>query len=653
MAYEKLAQNIIQNVGGKDNILSVVHCTTRLRFKLKDESKVKTEQLKETDGVITVVRSGGQYQVVIGNHVPDVYNTLAKIGGFEASGQVADDYVDQQNMSLLDRFIDLISGIFQPILGPLCAAGMIKGLTAMCASLGWLSQTSGTYIVLYAIGDGFFYFLPIILGLTAARKFKLDPFVAVAIGAAMTYPSIVSLGDSNVLYTLFENTFIRSEIHSTFLGIPMIAINYTSTVIPVICAVWFAAKVEKWCRSFIPTVVKTFLVPFVTLLITVPLTFLVIGPVASWIGDLLAFISQGIYNLSPIIAGLLMGAFWQVFVIFGVHWGFVAVALANVGSQGFDSILSLSLAASFAQTGVVLAILFQTKDPKLKGIAFPAFISGIFGVTEPAIYGVTLPRKRPFILSCIAASLGGGIIGAFGTKFFIMAGMGVFSIPSAISPKNGIDLSVYGLMLAMALALVAGFFLQLFFGKKSVLEAKAAATAQKITATAEEAKQVANQTSSPAPETYNQKTTLVSPLTGEVIPLTQSEDEVFASGAMGQGVALVPTSGQVLAPADSTVALVFPTGHALGLKTETGAEILIHIGMDTVQLEGKYFKTLVQKGQKVKVGEPLVEFDLEAIKKAGYSVTTPIIVTNTKAYHAVTPAKFGPITAGELLLKLN
>lgn len=652
MAYERLAQNIIQNVGGKDNILSVVHCTTRLRFKLKDEAKVKLEQLKETDGVITVVRSGGQYQVVIGNHVPDVYNTLTKIGGFETAEQVADDYVDQQNMSLLDRFIDLISGIFQPILGPLCAAGMIKGLTAMCASLGWLSQTSGTYIVLYAIGDGFFYFLPIILGLTAAKKFKLDPFTAVAIGAAMTYPTIVSLGDSNVLYTLFKNTFIQSEIHSTFLGIPMIAINYTSTVIPVICAVWFAAKVEKWCRSFIPTVVKTFLVPFTTLLITVPLTFLVIGPVASWIGDLLAFISQGIYNFSPIFAGLLMGAFWQIFVIFGVHWGFVAVALANVGSQGSDPILSLSLAASFAQTGVVLAILFQTKDSKLRGIAFPAFISGIFGVTEPAIYGVTLPRKRPFILSCIAASLGGGLIGAFGTKFFIMAGMGIFSIPSAISPKNGIDLSVYGLMLAMGIALVAGFFLQLFFGKKSILEAKAATTAKAVTATAKEAQQVA-QTPSPELMTYNQKTTLASPLTGEVIPLTQSEDEVFASGAMGQGVALIPTVGQVFAPADSTVALVFPTGHALGLKTATGAEILIHIGMDTVQLDGKYFKTLVKKGQQVKTGELLVEFDLEAIQKAGYSTTTPIIVTNTRAYHTVSPVKFGPLKEGDPLLKLT
>ena len=655
MAYEQLANFIIENVGGKDNVSSVVHCATRLRFKLKDVSKANDEALKQNDGVITVVKSGGQYQVVIGNHVPDVYNTLVKLGGFNSSAPVADDYVDKQNMSLLDRFIDLISGIFQPILGPLCAAGMIKGLTAMCAAFGWLNTTSGTYQVLYAIGDGFFYFLPIILGLTAAKKFSLDRFTAIAIGAAMTYPAIVAMSsEQKTLYTLFEGTFIQSDIHATFLGLPIIAINYSSTVIPIIVAVWFAAKVEKWCKQFIPTVVKTFLVPFTTLLITVPVTFLVIGPLASWIGDLLAAITEGIYNLSPILAGLVMGAFWQVFVIFGVHWGFVAVALANIAAQGFDTTISLVLAASFAQTGVVLAILFQAKDTKVKGLAFPAFISGIFGVTEPAIYGLTLPRKRPFILSCIAASIGGGLIGFFGTKFFMMGGLGIFSIPTAISPKNGMDMSVYGLIIAMGVSFILGFILQMLFGRQSVLEVQDQKTAETVAKTAKEAQQVATyKVLSESPASYNAPTTLVSPLTGKAVALDSISDQVFASGAMGQGIAIEPSNGVVCAPADATIALVFPTGHAIGLNTTAGAEILIHIGMDTVQLDGKYFKTLVTQGQKVKAGEPLVKFDLEQIKKAGFSLTTPIIVTNSKNYQQIVPVKTGAIKTGAKLLDLK
>lgn len=655
MAYEELSNFIIENVGGKDNVKSVVHCATRLRFKLKDEQKANDERLKQNDGVITVVKSGGQYQVVIGNHVPDVYNTLVKIGGFDSSAPVEDDFVDEQNMSLLDRFIDLISGIFQPILGPLCAAGMIKGFTAMLAALGWIQTTSGTYQVLYAIGDGFFYFLPIILAITSAKKFKVEIFTAVAIGAAMTYPTIIAMSsDSKVLYTLFKGTFIESNIHSTFFGIPIIAINYSSTVIPIIAAIWFASKIEKWSKQVIPTVVKTFLVPFTTLLITIPVTFLVIGPLSSWIGDLLAAGTQGIYSLSPILAGLVMGAFWQVFVMFGVHWSFVAVALANIGAQGFDTLLSLTLAASFAQTGVVLAIFFQAKDPKLKSLAFPAFISGIFGVTEPAIYGITLPRKRPFVLSCIAASLGGGLIGFFGTKLFMVAGLGIFSIPGAIASKNGMNMTVYGLMIAMLVSFILGFVLQMILGKKSVLESEAHVTAQNVTTTADEARQVATQKAlSQQEQGYAKPTKLLSPLTGTTHELATIEDAVFSSGAMGQGIAIEPTEGVISAPADATIALVFPTGHAIGLNTTDGAEILIHIGMDTVQLDGKGFETLVKQGQKVKAGEPLVKFDIETIKKAGYSVITPIVVTNSKNYHAVTTLKSGNVITGDTLLELD
>lgn len=657
MAYEQLAKDILAGVGGKENINSVVHCTTRLRFKLKDEKKADDDALKANDGVVTVVKAGGQYQVVIGTHVDKVYDTLLAQGNLAGGGQVADDYEDTSDMSLTDRFIDLISGIFTPFLGALAAAGMIKGLTSAAASLGWLSQTSGTYQILYAIGDGFFYFLPIIIAVTAAKKFNLDQFVALGIAASMVYPNIVALNDSkNVLMTLFKGTFVESNIHVTFLKIPVIMMNYSSTVIPIILAVWFASHVQKLAKKIIPEMVQLFLVPFFTLIITVPITFLVIGPVASWASDALSALFQGIFNFSPILAALLMGGFWQVFVMFGVHWGFVAVFYAELASQGFDQILLLSVSVCFAQIGVVLGIMLQTKDPKTKALAIPAFISGIFGVTEPAIYGITLPRKKSFVLSCIAGAIGAVCFALGNVKAYSMAGMGIFAFPMVIG-KNGVDATLYWTFASIVVSFIAGLLLQLILSKSAVdpegevAKGKAAAVAQAASEAAdinEHAVKVQQ-----AQNTYNQATKLVSPLAGQVLALSDVKDEVFSSGAMGQGLAIEPSEGTLYAPADGHVALVFPTGHAIGLNTTAGAEVLIHIGMDTVNLEGKGFETLVEKGQEVKAGDPLVKFDLEAIKAAGYEVTTPVIITNSKNYHQVKALATGQVTVGQALLDLE
>ncbi|MDF7671784.1 beta-glucoside-specific PTS transporter subunit IIABC [Lactobacillus sp. ESL0701] len=655
MAYEDLSQKIITNVGGKDNVASVVHCTTRLRFKLKDEKKANDAAMKSTDGVISLVKSGGQYQVVIGNNVADVYDTLIKVGGFSDGGEVDDDYVDTSNMSIADRFIDLISGIFNPILGPMCAAGMIKGFNAMFVALGWEAQTSGTYVVLNAIGDSLFYFLPVILGISAAKKFKLDGYLGATIGAALCYPTIVAMNSSKTtLFTLFKGTIFQAPIHMTFLGIPVISMNYTSSVIPIILAIWFASKVHKLARKIIPDVVKTFLVPFMVLLITIPVTFIVIGPIATWLGNAIAAGVSAVYNFSPILAGVLMGAFWQVFVIFGVHWGFVAVMMTNIAAMGYDPILGLSLAASFAQTGVVAAIIFQTKNEKTRSLAIPAVVSGIFGVTEPAIYGVTLPRKKPFYISCIASAIGGGLIGMFGTKVYIMAGMGIFSIPDAIS-KNGIDMRVYGLIIAMAVATVLGFVMQMLFGKSSVDapldgEAVPAGAAVAEGNANAEVETIANDE---AADTAVKAEVVAAPLNGTVVDLKDVKDKVFSSGAMGQGAAIEPSEGKVYSPVNGKIAMVFPTGHAIGLRSDNGAEVMIHIGMDTVELDGKGFKTLVEKDQTVKVGDPLIEFDIAAIKKAGYVVTTPVIVTNSKDYNDVKVLADGQVKATDAFIDLK
>ena len=592
MKYEKLAKDIIANVGGKDNVNSLTHCVTRLRFKLKDESKANTEVLKNMDGIVTVIKSGGQYQVVIGNHVPDVYADVVAIGGF---AEAASD--SEEKMSPFNKFIDIISGVFQPVLGVLCATGMIKGLNAILLATGLLADTDSTYVILNAIGDCLFNFFPIFLGFTAAKKFKLNQFTGMAIGAAMVYPSITALAGTTV----------------TFFGIPVMmpSSSYQSTVIPIILAVFIASIVEKFLKKIIPDVVKTFLVPFFTLLIVVPLTFMAIGPVSTYASNLLGTVTTGIYNFSPVVAGVFIGAFWQVFVMFGLHWGLVPIAMNNIAVLGYDPVVAASMAVCFAQTGVVLAILMKTKNKKLKSLCIPAAISGFFGVTEPAIYGITLPRKKPFILSCIGGAVTGGILGIFGSKIYMIGGMGVFEIPTFMGAE-GFDSSVLGMCIACIAGLAVGFILMMF---------------SKLS---EEDMQEENTTKNK--EVLVNKEILVSPLKGDVVALSEVKDAAFSSGALGKGVAITPVEGKVFAPADGTLTTLFPTSHALGITTDKGAEILIHVGMDTVQLEGKYFTPKVKQGEKIKKGQLLLEFDINAISKAGFSTVTPVIVTNSDNY---------------------
>ncbi len=469
MKYEQLAKDIIANVGGKENISSLAHCITRLRFKLKDESKANTEVLKDMDGVVTVVKSGGQYQVVIGNHVTDVYNAVLAVGGFEAAAPVEEE--SDEKMNPFNKFIDIISGVFTPTLGVLAATGMIKGFNALFLSLGWLTADSGTYAILNAIGDCLFYFFPIFLGFTAAKKFNVNQFIGMAIGAVLVYPSLAGLMAGTPLYTLFSGTVIESPVYVTFLGVPVILMDYSSSVIPIILATFVGGKIEKGFKKIIPDVVKTFLVPFCTLLVIAPLTLIVIGPIATWAGKLLGATTNSIYGLSPVIAGIFLGGLWQVFVIFGLHWGLIPLVINNLTVFGSDPIIASVFGASFAQTGVVLAILLKTRNAKLKSLSIPAFISGIFGVTEPAIYGITLPRKKPFILSCIAGAVSGAILGLSGSTLYMMGGLGIFGFPSFIGP-DGINKGFYGVVIAVIVATVLGFLLTLFTYKDEEKVAK-------------------------------------------------------------------------------------------------------------------------------------------------------------------------------------
>ncbi|WP_142967745.1 beta-glucoside-specific PTS transporter subunit IIABC [Enterococcus casseliflavus] len=628
--YTELAQDILAHVGGKENVSSVKHCVTRLRFHLKDESKADTDYLQKRDGVVTVVKAGGQYQVVIGNHVPDVYDEVLKVGGLADGGSLDIDEGDGQKGSLFDRFIDVISSLFQPFLGPLAAAGILKGITALLAATG-MEATNGIYVVMNTLGDGLFQYLPMILAVTAAKKFKMNTYTALAIAGAMVYPGLA------------ESVAEASKVFGLTLTLP--AGGYFNSVLPIILAIFVASKIEQFMRKVTPDVVKMFVVPFVTILITVPLTFFVVGPVAntasSWIG--VAF--QAVYDFSLIIYGFALGALWQVLVMFGLHWGLVPLAIMDMAQNGSSIILTAAVLPCFTQTGVLAAIWLKTKEPKVKQGAMPALISSIFGVTEPAIYGYTLPMKTPFIVSCLVSGFVGIYLSIFNVTGYAMGGMGIFLYPAYIDPATGSFHSVIHLAIGTVIAIVASFIIMMLLKVPTLYTTVDSPVDGQATPAA------------PAPEVKTvsvsvKDETVKSPVTGQVVALADVEDKVFSSGAMGKGIAVEPAIGEITAPADAEVKILFPTKHAIGLVTEDGTELLIHIGMNTVELEGNHFTAYINQGDKVKAGQKLISFDTEAIRAEGYSLLTPVIVTNSNDYSDIQTTQSKEVTANDNLIEV-
>ncbi|MDE7314055.1 MAG: beta-glucoside-specific PTS transporter subunit IIABC [Eubacterium sp.] len=647
--YEELAKEIVKNVGGKENVSSLTHCITRLRFKLKDESRANDDVLKKMEGVVTVMKSGGQYQVVIGNHVPEVYADVLPLLGTEEESPNAEE--DAPSGSMFNRAIDAISGIFQPILGIMAACGMVKGLNALFVALKLYEDTGGGYLIFNAVGDGLFHFLPLFLGYTAAKKFRLKPMIGLVIGAIMCYPAVqdsaLSAG-GEALYTLFAGTMFESEVYTTFFGIPIISMDYTGTVIPVIFVVYFASKCEKFFSKFIPDLVKFFFVPMLTLLVAIPVGFLLIGPVAVFGSTLIAEVVMSVRNFSPLLAGAIVGGTWQILVIFGLHWGFIPVYINNIMTNGYDNVMMPFFACTFATSAVVLGILVKTKDQKLKEMALPNFISGIFGVTEPAIYGILLPLKKPFMISCIAGCIGGGFYGAFNFRKFMMGGMGIFEFPAMIEPDGSMGnliVAVTGVILTMVIAFAATM---IFYREAAPA---AALGAGENTDAPVPGNTAAEQTQAKAKQLVN-RLTIASPIKGTVIKQADMKDEAFGSGALGKGAAIQPAEGKVYAPADGVISAFFPTLHAIGITTDTGAELLIHVGLDTVQLNGEGYKAIVAEGDRVKKGELLLEFDIALIESRGFCTETPVLVTNAEDYLDVVETSAGKVEVGEELIKV-
>lgn len=583
MDYQKLAADILKNVGGKENINTAWHCATRIRFKLTDEKKADTKTIENLDGVITVVQSAGQYQVVIGNSVGQVFDQLADQAGLENnSSSSTETPVEKEN--LVNRFIAFISGTFTPFLGAMAGAGILKGILALFVALNWLTTTSGAYQIWYAAGDALFNFLPIFLAFTAAKRLKVNQFVAAALAAALVYPAMVTVASKSL------------TLH--FFGIPVIPTTYTSSVIPILLAVWLLSYLQPVLDKIFPDAVRNIFTPLFSLMIMVPLTLIVVGPIGSGISNLLAGAVSGLYNFAPVIAGVIMGAFWQVFVIFGVHWTFVPVMMNNIAKMGYDPLLPILSAAVLSQAGAALGVFLKTKDKKQKALAGSGVVTGVFGITEPIIYGITLKMKRPFICAVISGGIGGAIIGLF------QARANSFTLPSLLALPTYLGKGFDGVLIGIAVAFFLAAILTYLFGfsKETAIAA----------------------------ETSNNE--IMSPIEGTVIPLKSVHDEVFSSEAMGKGIAIVPINGNLKAPVSGTVSAVYPTGHAIGLISDQGAEILLHIGIDTVKLNGKYFETLVKKEQHVNVGDALVSFDLEKISANGYDPTIMMVITNSKDY---------------------
>lgn len=448
--YDGLARIIIQNVGGKSNVISLTHCVTRLRFKLKDESKAQTEVLKETDGIVTVIQSGGQYMVVIGNHVPQVYDAVCAVGHITPGGAVNEDGSaiegggdapkTKEKFNPVNAFVSIVTSVFTPWLGVLAACGIVKGLVALFVALGVMDGAGSTYNILYSLGDCFFYFMPILLAYTASKKFGLPEFEGMIIGAAMIYP-----------YLLGSSTNVHDSLFMIPVTMPSSG-DYTSSVIPIICAVAFAAWFEKLYKKFIPDTLKMFAVPLITCIVTFALTLWIIGPIAAGAGDLLGVFFNWLANFNGILLGAVVGGLWQVLVMFGLHWALIPLMLNNMAVQGFDTAMVGMFGTTFAQVGAVAAIWIKTKNKKTKSLCAPAFISAIAGVTEPAIYGITLPKKTPFYITCVVAAVVGGLLMAFGVTSYTSAGLGVFGYTAYINTMTN-DIS--GMIWAIVLSLVS------------------------------------------------------------------------------------------------------------------------------------------------------------------------------------------------------
>ena len=597
--YEKLAVDIIDAVGGKNNIIKASRCATRLRLVLKETTNEAKENVSALTGVITVVENSGQFQVVIGTHVGKVFDKVASELNLDSNAIDG----DEPKTSILSKVIATMSAVFAPFIYILAAAGILQGCLILTNMVNPAFSSTGTYEVLSFMSWAPFTFLPIFIAITASKHFKCNTFIAVACCAALVSPTWAEIASR-----------IAGGESIKFLGISLAETTYTSSVLPPLFLVWLLSYVEKFVDKRLPEVVKALFTPFICMLVMVPLTILAIGPLSDSLATGIANGYNALYNFAPVVAAAVIGGLWQVVVIFGVHWGVTPMVLANFDMYGQDTFQAFQTMAVVAQMGAAFGVFIKSKKQETKSVALSAGITGIFGITEPTIYGVTLRFKKPFICACISGAVAAAVASFFNSVYYVYAGLpGLLTVVNAIGAN---PTSIVGELIGCAIAIIGSIVLVQIVGFD---EGQASDEEnQEVKAMDEVAATVLAGTKE-----------IKSPLSGKVIALSEIDDPVFAGGAMGNGIAIEPTDNKVYAPFDGEIEFIAESKHAIGLKSEDGVELLIHVGMDTVQMDGKGFDVKVKANEKVKAGELLLEFDKEAIQKAGYSLITPVVITNS------------------------
>ncbi|UYZ38036.1 beta-glucoside-specific PTS transporter subunit IIABC [Clostridium beijerinckii] len=611
MDYSIVAKEIIEKIGGVNNVSSVIHCMTRLRFTLKDESIVNDDQVKKIKGVMGVMKKGGQYQIIIGNEVSKCYKEVLKLGNFSDSANNTEGSNEKQN--IITKVLDVVSGSMSATMPAIIGAGMVKVLVVLLTTIGLLSNTSQTYTILSALGDATFYFLPMILVISTSKKFNINPYTFAAVIGVMVYPDFVKL--------------LGAGSPVSFIGLPVTTASYGYSVIPVILMAWVMKYIEEIVDKITPAVTKNFLKPMLILLIAMPIAIIVIGPLGFLVGKGLSTVMYTIQDKANWIALPLMAAFMPLIVMTGMHWAFVPMALTALANPGYETLLLVAmLPSNLAQGASALAVSLKSKNKDLKQVASASSISALLaGVTEPAMYGVTIKYKKPLIASMIASGIAGLYAGIVALKVYVFATPALISIVQFIDP-NGSSNFINALITA-AIAIVGSFALTWIIGfddpaneesEESLIENKM------------EVKEAALDKAETKSEAI-----ILAPIEGKSVSLSQVNDITFSEEIMGKGAAIIPSKGVAVSPVNGVISALFETKHAIGITSEDGTEILIHIGLDTVKLGGKHFTAHVKSGDRVKIGDLLVEFDIDAIKKEGYEVITPVLVTNTSDYKDV------------------
>ena len=598
--YDKLAVDIIKAVGGKENIVKASRCATRLRLVLKETTNEAKENVSNLTGVITVVESGGQFQVVIGTHVGKVFDKVASELNLDSN-----TIEDEPKASILNRIIATMSAVFAPFIYILAAAGILQGCLILINMANPSFSSAGTYEVLSFMSWAPFTFLPIFIAITASKHFKCNAFIAVACCAALVSPTWAEIASR-----IADGESVR------FLGISLAETTYTSSVLPPLFLVWILSYVERFVDKKLPEVIKSLFTPFICMIVMVPLTILVIGPLSDSLATGIANGYNYLYNLAPAVAAAVIGGLWQVVVIFGVHWGVTPMCLANYDLYGMDTFQAFQTMAVIAQAGAVFGVFVKARNKQTKNIALSAGVTGIFGITEPAIYGVNLRFKKPFICGCIAGAIGAVVGSFFNIAYYAYAGLpGLLTVVNSVTPDN--PKSIIGMLLGAAISFFGAIALVQIvgIGEKETNEEK---QDKKI----EEGQPILNMGVN----------AIKSPISGKVIELEKVDDPVFSSGAMGKGIAIEPMDNKVYAPFNGTIEFIAETKHAIGLLSEDGVEVLIHVGMDTVKMQGRGFNVKTSVNSKIKAGDLLLEFDRNAIEKEGYSLITPVVITNADNY---------------------